>query len=1143
MPPWGMGGIPVNTTHQACKPDNSTSVHASAGSGKTWLLIARLLRLLLSGIKPDSILAITFTRKAAAEMQQRLLERLRDLSTMQESELIETLNIIGIASEESVLERAKNLYEFLLKQPQQVSITTFHAFSQQILRRFSLEADIPAGFELIDKTGVLETEAWDALFSQATKQPDSPLAKNLEILFAKCNGLYSTQQALNSFLRNRSDWWALTQSSDDSIAVASLALQEQLDINPDNKPDINSWFQERSNDLAALSELIGTHDTPTNIKHQTNIRNILSAQLFTKKSLVFIKSILINKGNGLFKKIVSKTSRIKLGDDKADKLEELQKSLGMACQEFEDVLARHANYEINIAWYQAGQCYLNHYQAIKQQQRLLDFTDLEWQACQLLNASHHAHWVQYKLDQRIDHMLVDEFQDTNPTQWRLLLPLLEELAATDSEQHRSVFLVGDAKQSIYRFRRADAQLFSYARNWLSEHLGANSTPLNTSWRSAPAIMDFVNHIFSSAELNRQLNDFEKHNTHLDQHYGEVHVLPLICLPKPTEPVEIDSDAHTLRNPLIAPRQEKENTHDHEAAMLAEQIYQLIEAKTVINDGGVQRPAHYGDVMILLRNRTHLARYELALQKRGIAYHGSAPGTLLSSIEIQDMQALLDTLNTPYNNLALARVLRSPLFSCTEQDLMSLARFEHNKKLTWFSRLQTMVITDSLALVRAQTLLSSWHKLADSLPVHDLLDHIYCSGDVMARFKRGFPKHLHNRVLANLRRFIELALEIDSGRYPSLAQFRAQLLSLHKQGRDGPNPALDTSLEHKVNIMTIHSAKGLEAPIVFLADTASNADQKTAYTTFVDWPSGLIKPSLFQLVARKDSIDSKTAAILEKQTRAQQREDANLLYVAITRARQYLYISASEPAQKTKNLGWYGQIQTCLGDLGLLDEEGHYHCSTNIKPELTAKSAVVNITNKTILPAHFMAPVHQPDKQTSIAPSTLDVSNVDSISNESLVAQLRGTLIHEVIEKCSDGKISRENINTQLQSKYATSIEKDDFNTCWQEALAVIEHSDNNSLFNRKHFEQAWNEVSISYVNSAGETVHGIIDRLIRYRDEIHIIDYKTHRNPDDAELIEKYKKQLQYYAAGVQKIWPNMSVKAGLLLTASNNLLNIELND
>lgn len=1114
----------MNMTQQACHPQSNTSVSASAGSGKTWLLISRLLHLLLSGVKPDAVLAITFTRKAAAEMQQRLLERLREISTMPDNKLVTELEVIGMSTDQASCQHARNLYEKLLKHPRQVNITTFHAFSQQILRRFSLEADIPAGFELLDKTGMLEIEAWDALFAEATKAPESELAKSLEQLFTYCNGLPSTKNALKDFLLHRSDWWALAQEDENSIKQASQALQTQLEINPHEAPNINTWFDNWKESIAELAEIIAIHDNATNKKHQANLHKIFSEQLFTMRSLLSIKAILINKSNGENKNIANKTVRKKIGDEKADRLVDIQTLLGPACSDFEDLSARHKNYHTNLAWYQAGQAYLDHFQRIKQQQRILDFTDLEWQACQLLNASHHANWIQYKLDQRIDHLLIDEFQDTNPTQWRLLLPLLEELAAGDTERHRSVFLVGDSKQSIYRFRRADAQLFSYARDWLSENLSATTTPLNTSWRSSPAIINFVNLVFTDTPLGKHIGDFNEHSTHLKHIYGETHVLPLVCLEETTQE-ESKSDKLILRNPLLEPRQDKPNAHDKEASIIADKIYKMIMSQTIISDGDVSRPAHYGDIMILMRNRTHLHRFELALQKLNIPYNGSTPGTLLSSIEIQDMQALLNTLNTPYNDLSLARVLRSPIFSCDEQDLMFLSRIGRHKKLKWYTRLQSLDANASTTLLRAKTLLQDWRELADTLPVHDLLDHIYCTGDVMARFKQSFPQHLHNKVLANLKRFIELALEIDSGRYPSLALFRARLTALHKQGKDGPDPALDNSQENKVNIMTIHGAKGLEAPIVFVVDSATVPDNKNAYKTVVDWPSGELRPRLFQLAAKKESLDSKTVKVIKQQNILQQREDANLFYVAITRARQYLYISASKPS-KSKSLGWYGYVHEHLEQQELTDEDGYYINKINNVP---------TANNETIITQQASAKLLGNDIPTfTNLPLSSSHSKLGSKTSKNI---LRGTIIHEMIEKISTHSISRDALSAQLQNKYRVALDSESFKHCWQEAINVIEHPPHTMLFNNESFEKAWNEVPISYINSAGKTVKGVIDRLIEYENNVLIVDYKTHQSANKKVLLDKYTQQLQFYVVGIEKIWPNKDIKACLLLTASNELI------
>lgn len=269
----------MTTSTQACNPQQSTSVHASAGSGKTWLLVSRLLRLLLSGAKPDAILAITFTRKAAAEMQERLMSRLYELACMDDAALSRALGEIGLEATATQFDSARRLYETLLHTPRNINITTFHAFSQQILRRFAFEADVPAGFELVDKTRVLETEAWDALFREATSEPDKPVSMALDRLFSYCGGIFNTRQALDSFLHHRSEWWALTQDSDDTAAVH--ALVKQLGIDLDNPPDVEQWLINQRDAIHEYATLLGQHKTKTNTERQNRIYHYLESTTAT----------------------------------------------------------------------------------------------------------------------------------------------------------------------------------------------------------------------------------------------------------------------------------------------------------------------------------------------------------------------------------------------------------------------------------------------------------------------------------------------------------------------------------------------------------------------------------------------------------------------------------------------------------------------------------------------------------------------------------------------------------------------------------------------------------------------------------------------------------------------------------------------
>lgn len=1130
----------MTSSLRACEPTQSTSVHASAGSGKTWLLVSRLLRLLLNDAKPDAILAITFTRKAAAEMRERLMSRLYELACMDNAALIDALKAIGLDATAEQQTRAQALYEGLLHSPRTINVTTFHAFSQQILRRFAFEADVPAGFELIDKTRLLETEAWDALFREATAQPDAPTSQALDQLFRHCGGIFNTRQALDSFLHHRSEWWALTQASGPDSALQ--ALLEQLAIDPDNPPDISHWLERQRTTLHEYATLFGLHKIKTHIEKQQQLFQLLESSSADSSWLTALSTAFFTDKGTIRSLKLSATLIKSLGEAGAERLLELHTELASRIGTLNDQISRQYAFTVNKDWVTAGQQYLWHYQNIKQQQRLLDFTDLEWQACQLLNNANHAHWVQYKMDQRIDHLLVDEFQDTNPTQWRLLLPLLEELAAAESERQRSVFIVGDAKQSIYGFRRADASLFSYAREWMQEHIQADTIPLSKSWRSAPAIIDFVNTIFAEGELHQHLADFDLHSTHHQQLWGRVELLPLFMQ---AEKDKGDDDAPTpsLRNPLLEPRVITENrVYEAEANAIAAKIVELIAQQTPIEEAGQQRPAHYGDIMLLLRNRTHIASYEKALQAAGIPYQGSEPGTLLETVEIQDMLALLDTLIAPYNNLSLARVLRCPLFSCTEQDLGTIADSVRRKPQNWFSCLAAGDGGFSANLQTASEMLVRWHEQAGQTPVHDLLDRIYSEADVLNRFQQAFPPHLQGRVTANLMRFIELALEIDSGRYPSLSQFRARLAALRKQDRDGPDPALPHTQGRRLQILTIHSAKGLEASIVFMADTATVPNERFSYNAHVNWPSGAESPQHMQLLLNSQSRDSATQALLDSQRLRDAREEANLLYVAVTRARQLLFISGVEPT-RNKGQGWYNQISRQLEQHGLLNDDGGCVIESNSMPPVDHVSVIE--PGAAFLPAaHLSQAIDYPAINRVIAPSeSVDAGNFSGQSyRDREHARLRGTIIHRILEQCSREPATTKTGYTEIYAEFSNQADKDVFESCWQEAQRVLLEPAHAGIFSPQHYQQAWNEVPVLYQKDGrpGHTVNGIIDRLVQYEDRLLIVDYKSGTiNPGDSveELAGHYRPQLDYYIAGIRKCWPALRVEAGILFTASNQFI------
>ncbi len=663
----------------ACNPALNATVSASAGSGKTWLLITRIVRLLIDGAEPGNIIALTFTRKAAGEMQIRLNERLFEMATADDDELEQLLRLIDCEINENIKTIASGLYEKLMHSLHPVRIQTFHSFCQDILSRFPLEADIPPGFDLLEDSSLLERQAWQILFDRAGLITQNRLNNELDIIMQVCNGPDNTLTALRSFLSHRSDWWAYTAHSQKPVDFACNKLTKSLQIkqhsDKENNSPIDQFLNENTRkNLTLFASLLHEIKNKTSEKHATSIDSALSDTKADNNTVfLLIKSAFIKKDGEIMiqGRSYNPTLEKKLGTEKASHFIELHLEIAENIQSVNEQLKRLLTLKINKAWYFAGNQYVEIFQQLKREMRLLDFTDLEWKCYQLLQHADNAHWVQYKIDQRLDHLLIDEFQDTNPTQWFLLSPILEEVAANPEQRPRSIFLVGDEKQSIYSFRRANPALQAQASEWLADNLSARATPLDFSRRSSSAIIHCVNQIFEQPDIKAIMTGYITHDTYLKSLPGQV----LLC-----DLFEDDEQEHDaaepvyFRNPLKQARENPVKTLRHkEADYIAKQILQLINKPGLITDNGTVRAIEFGDVMILMRNRTHIEIYEDTLKHYGIPFIGSKKGGLLDNLEIQDLNCLLNTLITPFNNLSLAQVLKSPVFNASDDDLIVLAQ--------------------------------------------------------------------------------------------------------------------------------------------------------------------------------------------------------------------------------------------------------------------------------------------------------------------------------------------------------------------------------------------------------------------------------------------------------------------------------------
>jgi len=1077
----------------ALDPQYSVVVEACAGSGKTWLLVSRILRLLLAGVQPSEILAITFTRKAAQEMQARLYEWLHFLATKNDAEVRAFLREREVlAVDEVLLARARHLYrDTLLAQPA-MTINTFHGWFMQIIQSAPLNSTVPIGMSLLEHTSALDEEAWQEFLDGLRIDFDSEKSRAMQWLFAEY-GLHGTRMLLKSFVQKRAEWWAYTSGQKTPVDYAVQQLRVELGVDDEADP-IQDLFSDDALQHAVYDFALALASGTEAQQKQADKLQVAWAEPDIEQRYIALGQCLYTKTDD-DPRIFKPTKK-----QDAAQLKSTHEVLLHIIQVARDALSARAVLRLNEAVLLCGAALLQHYQNLKHRQQQIDFVDVEWQACHLLQHSPFAEYMQYKLDSRYQHVLLDEFQDTNPVQWQILQAWFAAAEAVASRP--TVFVVGDPKQSIYRFRRADARLFGEVSTWLQQKFGAHYLSQNVTRRNAPAVLQVVNKVF---ELHPNgFNNFEIHHAHHSDLAGCVVALPLL-VPVAEENLADEKNVQ-LRNPLFTPRAEKmESTRALEAQKFAEKVAEIVTHWQVQGDGGVVRRAVYSDIMVLVRKRSHLKIYERALRQHHIPFLTSRRGGLLDTLEAEDIQALLTFLITPFANLALAQTLRSPIFSCADADLMMLAERQlisdemPVKNASWWQRLQQVAAREntSLTLQRAHKLLSSWIALADKLPVHDLLDHIYFEGDLVHRYMAALPADLHETVRANLQALMEIALNVDAGRYPSLPRFLTELQELRRASdSESPDEGRVGKVGNALRIYTIHEAKGLEAPIVWLLDVNDTRRKADYYSVLLDWPPTEQQPVHFSLFT--DKRDSLRAHYFLADEEYAQREEMNLLYVAMTRAKQALLISGHG---ELNDASWYARIATAVGN--------------DLNP-LRAKSKMSEIYSDPKILEVDSALLH---------PIPTGQREQGALPQQQTASQQQGIWLHALLQHLAPAENSFSNIapaadqKTMLQKMCAIPDNKMD--ALWQQAQHILAQAELQKFFAPQHYLSALNE--LPFINPQGELRR--IDRLVEFEAEVWVLDYKT----GEANNPLPHTAQMQAYRHAMQAIYAGKTVRCGLL--------------
>jgi ATP-dependent helicase/nuclease subunit A len=867
----------------ALQPRASVVIEACAGSGKTWLLVARIVRCLLQGAAPSEILALTFTNRAVQEMRQRLLERLRLLATAPEAEALAELARLqlDLTAARAALPRARALLELVLEAEPGPTIETFHGWFLRLLALAPMASGIARRVATAERPGALRDAGWRAfcaeLLTAAAADDRAAFERMVDEL-----GAYGAERLLREWLARHTDLELALGAGldaarlqrdfqcDGTAPLVELAADAQLRAVAQRLHALAAPFGTKPKEAATLcAELEPLLAGPADAATAGDWAQRLAAAVQTKEA-------------------------------QPRKLRYLREALGGARQREFDALMEQLSAALNAAFEReadAANCALTLdalacfqrltrcYRRVQAERGEIDFDDIEGLAARLMGDETWAAAVHARLDQRYRQILVDEVQDTNPLQWRVLH---DWLAAYGEDGERpQVFLVGDPKQSIYRFRRAEPRLFIHAADWLHAHYGARRLRTDHTRRNAPAIVEVLNRALTGTHPA-----FAAHSTEQQHLPGVVRLLP-----PPPVPAAVPAAA-ALRDPLTEPAPAEEVVS---AVLLgrriAAEIAGWVGRQQIVARGG-ERLARWGDVLLLVRARTHLPAYERALRDVGIPHLTSRRGGLLDTLEAEDLQALLSFLVTPFSDLHLAQLLRTPLIGCTDDDLITLAG---TPGAHWWQRLHAIDAAAQPRLAAARERLARWRGWAQRLPVHDLLDRIFFDTDALAAYAAAVPPPARERTLANLRAYLELALTIDAGRYPSLPRF-VQALREFRAGTDDDAPGEGPAAgDDAVRILTVHEAKGLEAPIVLVVPSPATARSEYVQPLVI-WPPEASAPVHVSVTGRKRQRGRARAHWLREEAEQAELEDLNLLYVALTRARQVLIVAGTGSPERPHP--WY-----------------------------------------------------------------------------------------------------------------------------------------------------------------------------------------------------------------------------------------------
>jgi ATP-dependent helicase/nuclease subunit A len=1104
---------------KASNPQGSAWVGANAGSGKTHVLVDRVIRIMLEGVDPTTILCITYTKAAAAEMAARVHERLGKWVGIPDAELTERLEIMGCEDITPViLARARRLFTAALETPGGFKIQTIHAFCERILHLFPIEAGMAPGFVVLDERQAFEflTASRDKILSEAQRDDESVLARAFSLISRHAQA-DSFDNLLEGMLKRRRDLQDLLGQLG-SLANIESALKQLLEIGAEeNAGTLCGRLLEFDREMAKRAIPLLSVSLKTNQK---------TAELY-EKLLVESDSVEAEKmcrshffsGDGdtprSFSSVVTDKFVLAnpwVGDWLTHEFDRVS-DLIMQIDNLKRVKATLALLTLSFA-------IIAHFDATKQMHGAYDFEDLILRTRDLLTDRRAAQWVLYKLDRGFEHVLVDEAQDTSLAQWQIIDALTEEFFSGSGAREtpiRTLFVVGDRKQSIYSFQGADPAAFESSRSKFRKQIRDVKQPfydvdLTISYRTTAEVLKTVDTVFAEGNparigLDGDVETILHHETNRSGESGLFELWPLI------QPVEKDDP-----EPWQAPVDLESATSPQR--VLARKI--AVEVKSWIGErhiAALNRAVQPGDILILFRTRNTLFAAMISeLRKLGVAVAGADRLKLSKNIAILDMMALIRFVLLPSDDHSLACILKSPLVptAFSEEQLFDLAH-GRGKTPLWTRLAQST----HFAAVAAYETLAGWMELAEQARPYEFLS------TVLLKARKSILARLGGEAGDALDGLLESSLAYEEQHSTSLSGFASWFLA-----NDAEIKRDMESGHGEVRLMTVHGAKGLESSIVILPDTTGlPSDQKSSGLMFVESEEGRPMLPLWRLSKLTES--EKLRNWKSEKTDSGLEEYRRQLYVAMTRARDELYFCGYQGGRKLAETSWYHMVKEALlnpkeGKSLLWPVAGSDGADIwRYGPDPVWGAATLATTGpQRELPDWLIRqPTHPDTVQGHWTPTRLTNAgkSVKSFSGVS-----RGRVIHKILQEIP-GLAEYDALKEARRL-----LEKSHLDTALAEEIVdLISKPETLDFFALT--SQA--EVSLGAILPDGQRFAGRVDRLVIRPNDIWVLDYKTDWNvPEALSHTHPYVTQMAAYAVALRQAYPNKPVKTALLWTNARRL-------